>query len=139
MDKSVNENNLYQQMIRFAVRAKRHLIVTCEDKHLTPVQGVVLLLLETEKPRSMNALADEMGCDASNITGLIDRLEAHELITRSSCDKDRRIKLLSLTKKGQKCRSDVLANIKDQQALDFSKLSTDESKELTRLIHKVLA
>lgn len=132
------DNAIYQDMIRFAVRSKRHLIVSCEDKNLTPVQGVVLLLLEPEKSRSMNALADEMGCDASNITGLIDRLEAHELIKRSSCEKDRRIKLLSLTVKGQQCRKDILANIKEQQTLDFSTLTADETKELTRLIQKVL-
>ena len=86
----------------------------------------------------MNELSEIMGCDASNITGLVDRLESHELIERSSSDKDRRIKHIRLTDIGIKFRQHLVDGLKKSELLDLSKLSESEEVELNRLVYKIL-
>ena len=42
---------------------------------LSPPQVHALRLLEPEQPLPMGRLACALGCDASNVTGIVDRLE----------------------------------------------------------------
>src|SRR2546422_3876238 len=49
---------------------------------LTMPQAQLLLNLDPDRPVPMNTLADTLGCDASNVTGLVDRLEARSLLER---------------------------------------------------------
>jgi DNA-binding MarR family transcriptional regulator len=49
---------------------------------VTAAQAAVLTMLS--EPQSMAKLAERMGCDASNITGLVDRLEAKRLVVRAA-------------------------------------------------------
>ena len=63
----------------------------------------VRALLSMGEPSPMSSLAEHMGCDASNVTGIADRLEARGLIRRET-GTDRRIKLLALTPEGEKVR-----------------------------------
>jgi MarR family transcriptional regulator, organic hydroperoxide resistance regulator len=57
----------------------------------------------------MSALAERLFCDASNVTGLVDRLEARGLVERRSSEHDRRVKALTLTPAGVALRDQVLA------------------------------
>jgi DNA-binding MarR family transcriptional regulator len=66
---------------------------------LTAPQAMILMLIDA--PMSMRQLADRMGCDASNITGIIDRLEAKALVVRSVDRADRRIKRIARTSAGE--------------------------------------
>ena len=131
-------NDLYLQMILMTVRAKKYLCVLSEAKKLTPVQSILLIVLIPGETKSMNELSEIMGCDASNITGLVDRLESHELIERSSSDKDRRIKHIRLTDIGIKFRQHLVDGLKKSELLDLSKLSESEEVELNRLVYKIL-
>jgi DNA-binding MarR family transcriptional regulator len=65
---------------------------------LTAPQATVLTLLS--EPLSMSAFAERMGCDASNVTGIIDRLEAKALVARAADPADRRVKRIERTAKG---------------------------------------
>jgi DNA-binding MarR family transcriptional regulator len=66
---------------------------------LTAPQAMILMMINA--PMSMRQLADRMGCDASNITGIIDRLEAKALVVRSVDRADRRIKRIARTPAGE--------------------------------------
>ena len=48
----------------------------------------------------MSQFAERMGCDASNITGIVDRLEAKDLVVRSVDKVDRRVKRIARTSAG---------------------------------------
>lgn len=67
---------------------------------LTAAQATILTMLAT--PASMRQLAGKMGCDASNITGIVDRLEAKSLVVRASDPADRRVKRIVQTPAGQR-------------------------------------
>jgi DNA-binding MarR family transcriptional regulator len=66
---------------------------------VTAAQAAVLTMLS--EPQSMAKLAERMGCDASNITGLVDRLEAKGLVVRAAVEGDRRVKRIRWTTAGK--------------------------------------
>src|SRR5512133_3091330 len=72
-------------------------------------QAHALRLLDPDEPMPMSALAERLFCDASNVTGIVDRLEARGLVERRSAEGDRRVKALAITPAGVELRDDVLA------------------------------
>ena len=54
----------------------------------------------------MGRLAETLSCDASNVTGLVDRLESRGLVRRAPSAEDRRVKVLQLTPTGARLRGD---------------------------------
>ena len=75
---------------------------------LTFAQAHMLRLLEPGRPLPMSALAERLFCDASNVTGLADRLEARGLVERRAAASDRRVKALAITPRGSELRKRVL-------------------------------
>jgi DNA-binding MarR family transcriptional regulator len=67
-----------------------------------------LRVLDPGRPRPMGELADELFCDASNVTALADRLEGKGLAERQPDPDDRRVKALALTPEGNRLRAQVL-------------------------------
>jgi DNA-binding MarR family transcriptional regulator len=59
----------------------------------------------------MSGLAGALMCDASNVTGLVDRLEDRGLVERQSAPHDRRIKMLALTPAGARVRRELDARL----------------------------
>jgi DNA-binding MarR family transcriptional regulator len=53
------------------------------------------------QPRTMGELAEMLCCDASNVTGIIDRLEARGVVERQVVPGDRRVKRIVLTRGGR--------------------------------------
>jgi DNA-binding MarR family transcriptional regulator len=92
---------------------------------LTPPQFITMRMLEDE-PRSMRWLAERQNCDASNITGIADRLGERDLIARTADPADRRIKLLALTRGG----ADTMARISADLAAGFvTRLRLDDAEK----------
>jgi DNA-binding MarR family transcriptional regulator len=75
---------------------------------LSFAQAHALRLLDPDEPMPMSALAERLFCDASNVTGIADRLEARGLVRRQSAEGDRRVKALTLTPAGSKLREQVM-------------------------------
>ena len=75
---------------------------------LTFPQAHALRLLEPETTMPMSDLAERLVCDASNVTGIADRLETRGLVERRSAERDRRVKALALTEAGLEMRERVL-------------------------------
>jgi DNA-binding MarR family transcriptional regulator len=78
---------------------------------LSPPQWHALRSLASSGPVPMNALAATMSCDASNVTGLSDRLQARGLVERTSSPVDRRVKTLGLTEAGRRLVEDVTTQL----------------------------
>ncbi len=75
------------------------------ELHLTFPQAMLLRQLGDALP--MNAAAGKLHCDPSNVTGIVDRLEARGLIERQHLTTDRRVKNLALTPGGRRLRRRV--------------------------------
>jgi DNA-binding MarR family transcriptional regulator len=74
---------------------------------LSPMGLKMLIELEPGVEVPMRTLAECTGCDASSVTGIVDRMEARELIERRDRPGDRRVKLIALTAAGSRMREQV--------------------------------
>ena len=80
---------------------------------LSSAQGDLLCSLEPKESTPMVSLARLLHCHDSNVTGLVDRLEQRGLIERRSDPKDRRVKLIALTKQGDALRGRLLERLSE--------------------------
>jgi MarR family transcriptional regulator, organic hydroperoxide resistance regulator len=84
---------------------KPRFMALAQELGLAPMQLHALRLIEPGVEVPMSSLAGKLFCDASNVTGIVDRLEARGLIERRPAEHDRRVKLLVLTGEGDRVRS----------------------------------
>jgi MarR family transcriptional regulator, organic hydroperoxide resistance regulator len=84
---------------------KPRFMALAQELGLAPMQLHALRLIEPGVEVPMSSLAGKLFCDASNVTGIVDRLEARGLIERRPAEHDRRVKLLVLTDAGNRMRS----------------------------------
>jgi DNA-binding MarR family transcriptional regulator len=89
-----------------------------------------------DAPLAMNQIASRLHCDASNITGIVDRLEARGLVARGVKPGDRRIKVIVLTAEGKRVRKKVAAMSSSVPGL--SQLTQSEQQSLDELLTKAL-
>ncbi len=83
------------------VRASKPYLESVADAfQLTPQQMFSLRALRNDRPMAMSELATSLGCDASNVTAIVDKLESRGLVERRSADRDRRVKALVMTAAG---------------------------------------
>ncbi|OEJ25737.1 MarR family transcriptional regulator [Streptomyces agglomeratus] len=92
--------------------------VAAADAGLSASQAKTLGVLRTA-PASMRALATVLACDASNITGIVDRLEKRDLVRREVSPSDRRVKNVVLTTAGEETVDAIRARMHTtHEALD---------------------
>lgn len=65
-------------------------------------QTLILMVLLNKDSVKMNELARMLGLSRANATGLVDRLEARGIVERRHSTEDRRVVLVSLTRKGRR-------------------------------------
>jgi len=82
-------------------------MATLNDLGLAPMQSMALMQLRPGEPMTMSAMAQALMCDNSNVTGIVDRLEAQGLVQRRPAEHDRRVKTLVITDTGTKLRGEV--------------------------------
>jgi DNA-binding MarR family transcriptional regulator len=105
---------------------------------LSPAQCHVLHLIEPNQPVPMGQIAENLACDASNVTGLVDRLESRGLVRRQPSAGDRRIKVLELTQAGARLRSVVMERMTEPPEI-LGRLTLEEQRELVRILRRLLA
>jgi DNA-binding MarR family transcriptional regulator len=103
---------------------------------LSAAQACVLGRLDER--RGMGALAEELGCDASNITQIVARLEALGLVARQPDPRDRRARLVARTPRGDEINRRFAAAFTFARTA-VGRLSPDEQDQLTALLRKALS
>ncbi|WP_241968329.1 MarR family transcriptional regulator [Streptomyces sp. ICBB 8177] len=84
---------------------------TAAARHqLTGAQARVLGLLSRE-PMPMRRIAEQLKCEPSNVTGIVDRLEARGLVERRPDPADRRVKLAAATDTGKDTATRLRASL----------------------------
>jgi DNA-binding MarR family transcriptional regulator len=124
-------------LVTFFFAQREHLPAAAKRLNLSPVQCHVLQLMDPDEPVAMGQLADTLACDASNVTGLIDRLEVQGLVRRRPGHTDRRIKEIELTPAGTRIRTELQQRIAGASCA-LGRLSAAERKALVRLLEKLL-
>ncbi|MCC3768410.1 MarR family winged helix-turn-helix transcriptional regulator [Streptomyces sp. UNOC14_S4] len=102
----------------FASAAARHGLTAAQAKLLGQLKG----------PVPMRGLATLLLCDASNVTGIVDRLESRGLVRREPDPADRRVKNVVATDAGreiiQRVRAEMQATHSALDALDEQERTT---------------
>lgn len=137
-DKYAGINTLWL-VFELVMRLKPQLIEAAAKYDLTAMQMHVLGFLSDDEPHPMSWIAMLMHCDASNVTGIVDRLVAMELVERTENPKDRRIKMAQLTTKGKQLRADIMQALtqESQNSID-SLLETKEQTCFRELLVRLL-
>ncbi|GGU52614.1 MarR family transcriptional regulator [Streptomyces albospinus] len=93
---------------------------------LTAMQAKVLAQLDGPLP--MRGLAALLVCEASNVTGIVDRLEARELVRREADPADRRVKNVVATDAGR----EIIRRVREEMQQTHGALDTlDEAESAT--------
>ena len=104
---------------------------------LTSSQYNVLRILRGEgKPMPCLEVASRMIQVVPAITGLIDRLEKQQLVSRERCTEDRRIVYIDITKKALTLLKQMDQPVNELHKRLVGHLTRAELKELSRLLEK---
>lgn len=113
---------------------RRRFFQAAAEFELHPAQAGALLKLDEQSGSPMHELAAHLACDNSNVTGIVDRLEARGLAVRHSSELDRRVKYIVPTALGLKVRDAMRARLARAPAA-IERLSPKDQ----RLLRDVLA
>src|SRR6266700_1123766 len=119
-------------------RVHAHFAEVVAELELAPVQARALHELDVDPPISMRELAERLNSDPSNVTGLIDRLEARGLVERRPDPKDRRVKGLALTSAGARLRKRLFARLYSAPR-SLVELSERDQRTLKDLLQRMLS
>ena len=127
----------WELLLKFFFSQRADLPGLAAEFDLSPAQCHVLHLIEPGKPIPMGRLAETLACDASNVTGLVDRLESRGLVKRQACTADRRQKVLDLTPAGIRLRTVVRERLQKPPE-SLARLSIEDQRALVRILRHLL-
>ena len=127
----------WRLLMKFFFAQREHLPPLGAELDLSPAQCHVLHLIEPDRPLPMGRLAETLSCDASNVTGLVDRLEVRGLVQRRPSDGDRRVKVIQLTATGSRLRERLLRRMTSGSCA-LSRLSPDQQRSLVSILEVLL-
>lgn len=96
--------------------------------------GVLARLAEAGEPLPLGALAERCSCVRSNMTQLVDRLEADRLVERVDDPNDRRSIKAVLTPEGRSRYEEGVRLLDDAERDAFARLADPERELLSRLL-----
>jgi MarR family 2-MHQ and catechol resistance regulon transcriptional repressor len=102
-----------------------------------PKLAALHALTQAGESMQFSQLAERLACVKSNITQLVDRLEADGLVVRGADPNDRRSRIATLTAKGRKAYQDGDRIRHEMEKELFGGLSADEARQLATLMEKV--
>jgi DNA-binding MarR family transcriptional regulator len=105
---------------------------------VTPVQFAVLQTLADQAGIDQRTLAGLVSLDTSTIGGVVDRLEARGLLTRSHSSEDRRVRLLHLTPDGEALLTGLTLSMQRTQERIMEPLSATGRKDFMRMMQLVI-
>jgi len=104
---------------------------------LTPQQVFAIKTLEGGKPVTMSDFARMLGCDASNVTSIADKLETRGILERRPSASDRRVKVLMLTSAGLELHGRI-SDAMQTAPPAIANLSLEDQKELAAIFRRGL-
>jgi len=120
-------------LLQLLAAGRRRFLAVASEHDLHPAQAGALLQMEPGTPTPMHELATMLACDNSNVTGIVDRLEARGLVARRPYAQDRRVKHIVLTVAGAELRDRLRARMAEPPAAIRSLSAPDQ-----RLLRDVL-
>jgi len=121
----------------YSFRSMQRFTTIARDAGLSPGDVKALMSFTPGEPRPMRALAEVLGCDASTVTWLVDRLEQHGYVERRSWPNDRRVRAIALTEAGEKMQRMIRGRLFDPPA-DLVALDASDLTALHAVLGKLV-
>ncbi|MET7748767.1 MarR family transcriptional regulator [Micromonospora sp. NPDC005367] len=134
-DRSGLAGDTMRRIMHVAAAIRHQQDVEIAELGLTPAVARALYELDPDHPLPARDLAEQLQCDRSNVTALVDKLEQAGLVQRRVDPTDRRQKTLVVTEAGRLVRQRVHELMSDSRLLDG--LTTGELAALHELVWKV--
>jgi DNA-binding MarR family transcriptional regulator len=128
---------VWRAMFAVLMRSAPHRTRSLAKRGLTPNDARALGTLAVDAGKPMRALAEAWECDPSYATWIVDRLENLGLAERQAEPKDRRVKLVALTKKGLRTRTQLMDDF-HQPPPEIAGLDREDLEALDRILAKVV-
>ncbi|MGO7133555.1 MarR family winged helix-turn-helix transcriptional regulator [Rhizobium leguminosarum] len=106
---------------------------------LTPVQYAALAAIYANSGIDQITLAGLIAYDRTTITGVVDRLTHKGLVERTASRRDRRARVLTITREGMNVLEGITPAVEAAQQLMVRGLSEEETQELMRLLRKAIS
>lgn len=104
---------------------------------LTGPQLTVVKLLEAFGDLSLSELSEKIRAQNSTVTGIIDRMERENLVTRERSKEDRRVVYIKLTAKGRDLAREIPVEPMEVFKGALETLTAQEMRDLLRIMTKV--
>jgi DNA-binding MarR family transcriptional regulator len=126
------------QLLHTAGAAQAHVEARLDEIGLSMAKLLALsAIADAGESLPLGQLAERLSCVKSNITQLVDRLEADGLVARQSAPGDRRTRLAAMTAAGRKAwKAGTRIQQQAARAL-FNGLSAGEARQLKILMEKI--
>jgi DNA-binding MarR family transcriptional regulator len=124
-------------LVRLFFTQRASLPPLAAELELSPAQCHVLHMIEPDRPLPMGRLAETLACHASNVTGLVDRLESRGLVSRRRSPGDRRMRVLVLTPEGAALRAALVDRMMAPPPT-LGRLSVREQRALVQILRRLL-
>jgi DNA-binding MarR family transcriptional regulator len=111
-------------------------LAIAQESGLRPAAFGALRVLD--EPRAMSEIAAFLRCDNSNVTGIVDGLEARGLAERTPAPGDRRVKLIALTAEGRRLRARLMREARKPPAW-LKSLSPADQRTLRDVLRRATA
>jgi DNA-binding MarR family transcriptional regulator len=118
-------------------RLETHFTDLAAQHGLSAVQAKVLLQLQPDGAVTMRTLAGQLQYDASNLTGVVDRLEEMGAVRRQPQPNDRRAKGVVLTAEGQRLRRAFWERLTNKSG-PLGRLNSRDLTNLRVLLHTAM-
>ena len=139
----------YREDIGFQIRTLSHLVTRTvdqvafdeQDDHPTGVQGWILGYLYENQGREIfqRDIQEHFSIRRSTVTGILQLMERNGLITRSSVERDARLKKLELTPRGVELHERVERSIRQVEDRLSQCLTPEEKATFLTICEKIRA
>ena len=137
MPRSSRACEAWELLFDLLMRQRTRLPQVAAEFELSEPQSHVLRLVEPGPGVPMRRLVERLGCDASNVTGIVDRLEGRGLVERTACPHDRRVRMVRLTPRGAEIRGRIVARMAEPPE-PIAGLPADDLAALCAILRRAL-
>ncbi len=116
---------------------RRRFLAVATELELHPAQAGALVQMDPDVPMPMHEIATTLRCDNSNVTGIVDRLEARGLVERKPYEGDRRVRQVVLTPLGVATR-DRIRGCMSAAPESLRRLSAADQRTLRDVLRRAL-
>jgi DNA-binding MarR family transcriptional regulator len=130
--------SLWVRFLRFNLLSHKKLEADLEKQGLTPPQFYVLATIGYAGGLPFGEIGAKMMVTVSNLTGIVDRLEEKNLVTRERDERDRRVVRVVLTDRGAKLYKNTIPLFEKSISTIFTPLNKAQQKELSAILRKLI-